>query len=77
MMEPAARATTAERPWWAEQPRCGFTEQCRDRFGDFATADLDVSIRILQQRAQLLAAVRKNARGRSIVRRAILLGVDN
>lgn len=61
--------------FWIDAPRDHFTELCVRMFGTFVDADLDVSVRVLQQRADLLATAQavQQARQTGALRRAVVL----
>lgn len=58
--------------WWDRVTQDGFTELCKRKFGEFITADTTDGIRILQQRAAMLATLEalRQSKARKMIRHA-------
>lgn len=63
--------------WWVQPQRAGWTQTCRERFGDFLVLDdvTDREVRVLVERGHILQAMTaaREARSNAAVRRAVVL----
>lgn len=61
--------------WWQDATPQGFTALCRAKFGEFVDADVPVTVKVLQLRADMLATVQamQQARQTGALRRAVVL----